>query len=106
MLTGEIDATVTVYFEGTGLAYLAKTGPTRSKVEVELRDGSDAVVDTQTVDLYSPTYLQQRQVYHTGILPEDTYTLTITNLLDKNPASSRYRATVDAFDVMGTLVSS
>jgi 3D (Asp-Asp-Asp) domain-containing protein len=105
VLTGEIGATVTTQFEGVGLGYVAKTGPTRGKVQIVLKDSSNVTVDTEIVDLYSPTYLQQRQVYHTGLLPEDTYILTITNILDKNPASTRYRATVDAFDVMGELIS-
>ena len=45
-------------------------------------------------------------VCHAGLLPEDTYTLTITNLLEKNPASSHYRITLDAVEVLGTLTAS
>ena len=57
------------------------------------------------IDLYSPTYMQQQPVYSTGLLDDTTHIISINYIDTKNPASTGYMVTVDAFDVMGILVS-
>jgi len=106
VLTGEIGAAAVVSFTGTEVALIAKTGPTRGKAQVTLKDGSGAVVHEEIVDLYWPTYRQQHRVYEQTGLADAPHTLTITNLLEKNPASSHYRTTLDAVEILGTLTAS
>jgi hypothetical protein len=58
----------------------------------------------QEIDLYSPAYTQKQKVYNTGMLETGLHTLTITCTGEKNSASSGYQMTVDAFDLLGTLM--
>ena len=91
-------AAVNVSFQGTYLAWIAKTGPQYGKARVSL-DGGDAF----TVDLYSPTAYYKRCVYSTGLLEDTGHTLGITWTGTKNSASTSYLVDVDAVDVMGSL---
>jgi subtilisin family serine protease len=93
-------ASVTAYFAGTSLTWLAKTGPSYGKARVSL-DGGIAVL----VDLYSASSLNQQQVWSTGPLPNGPHSVKIQWSSLKNPAATFTYLGVDAFDVTGTLAS-
>ncbi len=88
---------VTFTFYGTYLSWVSRTANTQGKAKVTL-DGNDA--EAVTIDLYSPSTLWKKSVYSTGLLPDDTHTVTIECLGTKNPASWWYSIGVDAFDIM------
>ena len=89
---------VTVNFTGTSLAWVGTKAAHYGKATVTLDGGAPV-----TVDCYSPTTLYQAGLYSTGILAEGDHILTIEWAGDKNPSSSYYYITIDAFDVMGSL---
>jgi uncharacterized protein YkwD len=94
--TNSPDASVTVRFEGTYLAWVAKTAPWYGKAAVSL-DGGDPMY----ADLYSASTLYKRGVYNTGKLDDGPHTLTISWSGQKNAASSGYQIDVDTFDLLG-----
>jgi beta propeller repeat protein len=91
-------AALNVVFEGTYLAWYAKTGPGYGKARVSL-DGGAAVY----VDLYSGADKYKQRVYQTGMLASGPHNLSIYWLGQKNPAAVGYRVAVDTFDVVGDL---
>jgi len=83
-------------FEGTYLAWTAKTGPWYGKARVRLDSG-----DWFLVDLYSPVPAFKQVVYTTGVLPHGIHTLRIEWSGQKNWASTGYQIDVDTFDIIG-----
>jgi SpoIID/LytB domain protein len=92
-------ATVTVNFNGTYLAWLAKKSYQYGQATVTL-DGGPPV----TVDLYSGTPLYQEIAYNTGVIAGGPHTLVIQWAGTKNASSSGYLVDVDAFEVLGSLL--
>ncbi len=92
-------ASVTVTFEGTYLAWIAKKSPVYGKAEVTL-DGRSL----GTIDLYSASTEWQQKVWGTGTLESGRHTVTITWTGTKNPAATDTNISVDAFDVVGSLI--
>ena len=92
-------STVTVNFNGTYLAWIAKKGYQYGQATVTL-DGGPPV----TVDLYSSASLYQEIVYSTGPLPAIPHTLVITWAGTKHPWSAGLLVDVDAFEVLGSLL--
>jgi hypothetical protein len=88
---------VDVEFEGTYLAWYAKTGPQYGRAQVSLDRGAPFYVD-----LYSAVSTYKRCVYNTGTLEAGTHTLSITWGGVKNARSTGYLIDVDAFDLLGT----
>lgn len=91
-------ASVTISFQGTYLAWIAKKSPAYGKAKV--------TVDKQapvTVDLYSAATLWQQKVWNTGALPFGSHTLKIEWTGTKNTAATGNNINVDAFDVAGSL---
>ncbi len=93
------EATVKVTFNGTYLAWVAKTGRWYGKATVKL----DGVVVEGGVDLYSRYEYYKQVVYQTGLLDPGVHTLVIEWTGLKNAAAAASQINVDAFDVMGTL---
>ncbi len=91
---------VTVSFDGTYLAWVAKKGPQYGQAKVAL-DGGTAV----SVDLYSASAVYKRGVYSTGILPKGPHTVTIEWTGSKSPLASGTIVDVDTFDVVGALTN-
>ena len=93
-------ASVTIKFTGTYLAWITKKSPAYGKAKVTL-DG----VDQGTVDLYSASELWQRKVWGKTFATSGTHTLTIAYTGLKNPSATGTYIGVDAFDIVGTLIS-
>ena len=91
-------ASVTVTFEGTYLAWIAKKSPVYGKAKVTL-DGKSL----GTVDLYSASIGWQQKVWGTGALKSGLHTVTIAWTGTKNAAATDTNISVDAFDVVGSL---
>jgi len=88
-------ASVTVYFHGTRLDWVAVKGFTPGVADIYL-DG----VKTATIDLGAPTSTYQVVVWSTGELPEGDHMVEIVR--NSSSAPGEY-LTVDALDVWGTL---
>jgi hypothetical protein len=91
-------ASATLTFNGTGLTWIATTGPYCGKAQISL-DGGTAVV----VDLFSSRARNQRAVYSTGTLPSGTHTLQIAWTGQKNLLSKGNSVEIDALYVKGSL---
>lgn len=81
-------------YAGTDVALIGGKGGNFGMIDVYL-DG----VFMQTVDLYSPTPLQQQVLFQTNGVPFGEHTLSLIISTEKNPASTGFRTTADAFDV-------
>ena len=92
-------STLTVKFNGTGLALISKKSPAYGQAKVTL-DGGTPV----SVDLYSASTAYKQNVYGTGTLAAGDHTLVIEWGGAKNASSSGYLITMDAFYVAGTLL--
>jgi cell wall-associated NlpC family hydrolase/N-acetylmuramoyl-L-alanine amidase len=93
-----LGAAVNVKFDGTYLAWIAKTAPNCGKARVSLDGGVPF-----DIDLYSASSTYKRCVYNTGRLAEGIHTLAIYWSGSKNAASTGYLIDVDTFDVLGDL---
>ena len=93
-------ASVTVVFEGTGLTWIATTGAAYGKARLTLDGGTSFLVD-----LYSPALRYKQGVYSTVPLSPGTHTLKIECTGLKNPSASYTYVNIDAFDVVGRLIS-
>jgi hypothetical protein len=93
-------ASVTVNFTGTYLAWITKKSPVYGVAEVFV-DGQDM----GTVDLYSSGELWKQKVWDTGTLSYGTHTVTVLCTGDKNVSADDAFVGIDAFDIIGTLVS-
>jgi serine/threonine protein kinase len=91
-------ASVSVTFEGTNLAWIAKKAPAYGKAKVTL-DGKSL----GTVDLYSASTRWQQKVWGTGTLNSGLHTVTIARTGTKNTAATGTNINVDAFDVVGSV---
>jgi subtilisin family serine protease len=87
-----------VTFDGTYLAWVAKTGPWYGKALVTLDDGQPFYVD-----LYSLTDKYGQTVYKTGLLKPGRHSLTIRWTGLKHWGGRAAQINADAFDVLGTL---
>lgn len=90
-------ASVVVTFTGTGLDWIAATGPMMGQAEVSI-DGGAAV----TVDLGADSASYQKKVWSTGPLVPGTHSVKIA-VGEANPAGASIN--VDAFDIRGGLPS-
>jgi uncharacterized protein YkwD len=90
-------ASVTITFDGTYLAWIAKTCSAYGKAKVTV-DGGTPV----TVDLYTSTTKWQQKVW-SATLPAGVHTVKIEWTGTKNSASTGTYINTDAFDVIGTL---
>ncbi len=85
-------AAVTVTFDGTFFAWVAKVGPTYGRALVSVDDG-----EPTTVSLYSSRNAYKRQVFATGLLDPGTHHVTIR--WSEDNAAGRY-ISVDAADIV------
>ncbi len=92
-------ASLTATFTGTSLTWIASTGPFNGMARVTL-DGRTPVL----LDLFSASTLYRRAVYSTGFLARGSHTVKIEWTGRRNPMSMSTRVSVDALDVMGSLV--
>ncbi len=88
--------TVTVSFTGTGLTWIAKTGPSCGRAKVKL-DG----VSTAIVDLYSGRVHYQQGVYSTGTLAYGTHVVQIEWYPREISTWKGLSVNVDAVDILG-----
>jgi hypothetical protein len=86
-----------VYFSGVSISFITRIGPAVGIATVTL-DGGPV-----TIDLYSPTWGYQKEVWSSGSLAPGSHTLKIEMPGDSNPASASKGIYVDAFAVTGTL---
>jgi cell wall-associated NlpC family hydrolase len=93
-----LGSSVTVTFDGTYLAWIAKRSPVYGIAKVTL-DGKAPVL----VDLYSADTLWKKLAWETGTLSAGTHTVKIEWTNTKNVAATDFNISVDAFDVIGTL---
>ncbi len=98
--TDQEGAKLTVQFQGTYLAWVSKMAPWYGVAEVSLDGGAPV-----RVDLYSSSVRYKQQVYNTGLLDEGPHTLVIGFTGAKGPDAWSSTVAVDAFDVMGTLLT-
>jgi Peptidase family M23 len=96
--TNVSEASVTVRFTGTYLAWITKKSPLYGMAQVTMDGG-----DPQQVDLYGAGDAWQQKVWNTGTLAYGTHTVTIECTGGKNDSAADAFIGVDAFDVMGTL---
>ena len=89
-------ASVTIYFSGTRLDWIAMKGTSTGKADVYLDD-----VFQKTVDLAAASAVYQVAVWSTGDLPSGRHKVTISRSAS-TPAGTF--VTLDAVDVAGTLV--
>jgi len=95
-------ASVTVTFEGTYLAWIARRSPVYGMAEVTL-DGQNL----GTIDLYDAGagMGRQQKVWGSGTLEPGVHTVTISCTGEKNPAATDTIVGIDAFDVVGALIA-
>jgi len=94
------EASCTVSFNGTYLAWLAKKSPGYGIARLTL-DG----VDQGTVDLYNASGSGvYTKVWETGTLSDGTHTLKIERTGDMRPLARDTYISVDAFDISGNIV--
>ncbi len=86
--------TVTLDYVGTDVRLIGAVGPNFGIVELWL----DGVLQT-TVDLYSPAVAHQQAIYESTGVPFGEHTLLLVQTANQNPASSGFRAVVDAYDI-------
>jgi hypothetical protein len=95
-----LGASVYVPFRGTRLDWITKTNSALGIASVSV-DGGVPV----SVDLYSSVTIYQKKVWSTGDLPNGLHWVKIVHSGLRNPKSSGVSITMDAVDVVGTLVA-
>jgi beta-N-acetylhexosaminidase len=93
-------SSVTVYFNGTSLVWVAKKSNVYGQARVTLDDESPV-----TVDLYSASTKWNQKVWSTGTLAAGYHRVKIQWTGVKQAASSGTNINGDAFDITGALVS-
>jgi cell wall-associated NlpC family hydrolase/N-acetylmuramoyl-L-alanine amidase len=88
-------AKVTIAFDGTYMAWVAKKSRVYGKAKVTT-DGRAPVI----VDLYSRTALYKQKVYNTGLLAAGPHTVTIEWTGAKNPSAIGNYVNLDAVDIL------
>jgi hypothetical protein len=96
-LDGTGSASVT--FNGTSLNWVTRKSPSYGIAKVTVDGGTPA-----TVDLYSPASEYAKSVWNTGTLAAGTHTVTVEWTGDKSTAATGASISLDAFDVLGSLV--
>ncbi len=91
-------ASATIAFDGTSLAWLAKTSNAYGIAKVTLDDKTCVLVD-----LYSASTLYRQKVWQTGTLPAGRHTVTIEWTGSKNPASGATNIGLDAVELAGEI---
>jgi hypothetical protein len=92
-------STYSFTFTGTSVSWYTLTGPDQGMAQVDITNpGGEAV--SQTVDNYSPTITERVPLTFSG-LTNRTHRITISTLLQTNPASSNGFIGVDAFAING-----
>ncbi len=93
------ESSVTVRFNGTSVAYIAKKAYVYGKASVTLDDRAPVLVD-----LDYPVAQYQQRVWESGTLPAGTHTLTVAWTGD--PGADRRGAfiNIDAFEIAGDLL--
>ncbi len=89
---------VNITFDGTYLAWRAKTSPYYGLAYVSLDGGAPVLVN-----LYSLYSRYQQQVYSTGVLEDGPHTVSIHWTGERSAATGGTLINVDAIDVIGTL---
>jgi SpoIID/LytB domain protein len=98
--TGVAGSSVTVTFKGASVAWIGARAPIGGRARVSL-DGTGAV----TVSLYSSAWSYKNKLWSkTGLSAVATHTLVITVLGTHDTAAKGSEVSVDAFDVLGTLL--
>ncbi len=92
-------ASVTAAFTGTSLTWLGKMGPSYGKARVTL-DADEPVL----VDLYAKTDTWKQTVWETGALAPGEHTVKIEWTGIKSVSGGGTTISVDALDILGTLV--
>jgi hypothetical protein len=87
-------AWVTINFSGSGLTWIAKTGPTYGKAQVTVDNGAPVLVD-----LYTAAQLYQQNVWSSGPLSNGSHTVKIVWTGQKNPLAGNTCIALDAVDV-------
>jgi hypothetical protein len=91
-------ASVTIRFNGTQLAWLAKKSPAYGEAQVTVDGGSPA-----TVDLYSADVLWRQEVWNSGMLGSGSHTVIIQWTGSKNAAATDTNINIDYLEITGTL---
>jgi hypothetical protein len=94
-----LGASVYVPFRGTRLDWITKTNSALGIASVSVDGGAPV-----SVDLYSASTVYQKKVWSTGNLPNGLHWVKIVHSGLRNPRSSGVSITIDAVDVVGTLV--
>lgn len=92
--------TVTLEFEGTGIKVITCTNADRGKFEVFIDGKSQEVCDT-----YSASTVRQKEIFVKDDLELGKHTLVIKVLNQKNPASTRTKIELDAFEILDNTVA-
>ena len=92
--------TVTLEFEGTGIKIITCTNHDRGKFEVFIDGESQQVCDT-----YSVSTVRQKEIFVKDDLELGKHTLVIKVLNQKNPASTRTKVELDAFEILDNTVA-
>jgi hypothetical protein len=90
-------SSMTITFNGTGIAWIGKIGPNYGKATWSIDGGA-----TNTIDNYSQQLASQHQILVTPTLSSGSHVLQIANTASKNSASTDYWATIDAFKINGS----
>jgi len=96
---GASGASVVITFDGTAMAWIAKTTSSYGKARVTVDGGIPA-----TVDLYSPATKWRQKVWEVAGLAAGVHTVRIAWTGTRNPASSGTYINLDALDVTGVLL--
>jgi hypothetical protein len=88
-----------VTFNGTYLNWVTRKSPSYGIAKVSVDGG-----EPHTVDLYSATSDYAKSVWNTGTLEAGNHTVTVEWTGEKNSAATGTSISVDAFDVLGSLV--
>ncbi len=91
-------ASVTITFNGTHLALIAKKSPKYGKAKITL-DGKYL----GTIDLYSSQVEYRQKVWETGALAPGSHTVIIAWAGTKRAAATDTNINIDAVDLTGTL---
>ena len=99
--TASPGASVTIVFEGTYFAWIAKKSPVYGIAKVTV-DG-----DTKSytlLDLFSFTPVYREKVYELNVPAGGVHTVVIECTGSKNPGASGTNISIDAFDIIGNLL--
>jgi hypothetical protein len=93
------DASMTMRFSGTGVAYIAKKAYIYGMARITLDDRAPAMVD-----LYHPVPQYQQRVWDSGALPSGEHTLKLEWTGEQRPGGRGTYVNLDALEITGTLL--